>query len=358
MPTHPLLAMARTLGNPVFEGDVATLIWQGVTAPRLIDDFHNWDDSPQKMLPVGAELWYFSIPLPTDAYLEYAFIDPRTGDRIPDPLNPNRVDNGANGYNHYFYMPQGKPNPLVRPIEGVARGTVTRHAVPTREYATGAKRIVYLYRPPVEAPVPLLFVYDGSAYLHRARLNIIVDNLIAEKRIRPFAMAMVQNGGAARTVEYSCGESTLGLLMECVLPLAKEHLDLEPIKNGNYGILGASLGGSMALFTALRLPQVLRKVLSQSGAFIAPEYQFVVVDLVRYAPRPDIDIWMDAGRLEWLLDGNRQMYALLREKNYTVKYREFSGGHNYTAWRNDIWHGLESLYKHEETPPASKPPGI
>ena len=193
MPTHPLLAMARTLGNPVFEGDIATLIWQGVTAPRLIDDFHNWDDSPQKMLPVGAELWYFSIPLPTDAYLEYAFIDPRTGDRIPDPLNPNRVDNGANGYNHYFYMPQGKPNPLVRPIEGVARGKVTRHAVPTREYATGAKRIVYLYRPPVEAPVPLLFVYDGSAYLHRARLNIIVDNLIAEKRIRPFAMAMVQN---------------------------------------------------------------------------------------------------------------------------------------------------------------------
>ena len=296
------------------------------------------------MQPAGTDLWSYSMPLAADAYLEYAFLDTETGERIPDPLNPNRVENGANGYNHYFYMPQGKPTPLVRPVKGIARGTVTRHEVPTRDYAAGSKRTVYLYRPPIETPVPLLFVYDGPDYLRRAKLNVIVDNLIAEKRIRPFAMALVQNGGTARTVEYSCGESTVGLLMECVLPVAKEHLNLEPIKNGDYGVMGASLGGSMALFTALRLPQVFRKVLSQSGAFIAPDYQFVVVDLVHYAPRPEIDIWMDAGRFEWLLDGNRQMYALLKEKEYRVKYHEFSGGHNYTAWRNDIWHGLEALF--------------
>ncbi len=345
MPTHPLLALARTLGNPVLEEKVATFIWQGETAPLLIDDLHNWDEAPQKMLRIGAELWSFSIPLPADAYLEYAFIDPQTGERIPDPLNPNRVENGANDYNHFFYMPQGKPSLLAHPVKGVARGTLTRHTVPTRDYAVGTNRTVYLYHPPVETPVPLLFVYDGTDYLRQGKINVIADNLIAEKRIRPFAMALVQNGGAARTVEYSCGESTIGLLTECVLPLAKEHLDLEPVDNGSYGVMGASLGGSMALFTALRQPQVFRKVLSQSGAFIAPDYQFVVVDLVRCAPPPGIDIWMDAGRLDWLLEGNRQMVALLKEKNYQVKYREFSGGHNYTAWRNDLWHGLETLFK-------------
>ena len=357
MPTHPLLAMARTLGNPVIEGEVATFIWQGSTAPRLIDDIHNWDESPQKMLRAGPELWSFSIQIPSDAYLEYAFVDPKTGERMVDPLNPKRVWNGINAYNHFFYMPKGRPTPLIYPVKGISRGTVTRHSVPTGDYTASAKRTVFLYRPPVETPVPLLFVYDGSDYLYRAKLNIIVDNLIAEKRIRPFAMAMVQNGGPARTVEYSCSESTLGLLMECVLPLAKEHLDLEPIKDGGYGVLGASLGGSMALFSAMRLPQVFRKVLSQSGAFIAPDYQFVVVDLVRYMPRPEIDIWMDAGRLEWLLEGNRQMFSLLEEKMYRVNYREFSGGHNYTAWRDDIWHGLEALYKIKKKLPTSQPPG-
>jgi enterochelin esterase-like enzyme len=344
MPTHPLLAMARTLGNPVIGGDVATFIWQGKTAPRLIDDLHNWEESPQKLLRAGSELWSFSIPLPGDAYLEYAFWDPDTGERLSDPLNPRRVWNGINAYNHFFYMPQGRPSSLVQPMKGIARGTVTRHVLSTHELAVGAKRPVYLYAPPVETPVPLVVVYDGSDYLKRAKLNIIVDNLIAEERIRPFAIAFAQNGGPARSVEYSCAESTLGLLMEHILPLAKQQLNLEPVENGNYGIMGASMGGLMALFTAFRLPQVFRKVLSQSGAFIAPDYQSVVVDLVRFMPPPAVDIWMDVGRLEWLLDGNRQMYALLKEKNYQAKYREYSGGHNYTAWRDDIWHGLESLY--------------
>lgn len=344
MPTHPLLALARTLGNPVLGGDVATLIWEGESAPLLIDDLHKWDDAPQKMLRAGEELWSFSMPLPHDAYLEYAFIDPQTGERIPDPLNPNRVKNGADGYNNFFYMPQAKPSPLAFPQKGVPKGTVTRHAVLTDDYASGAKRTVYLYQPPVDYPVPLLFVYDGVDYLRRAKLNVIVDNLIAEKRMRPIAMALVQNGGAARTVEYSCSESTISLLIDCVLPVAKENLNLEAVKDGGYGVMGSSLGGSMALFTALRLPQVFHRVLSQSGAFIAPDYQYVVVDLVKCGSPKDIEMWMDAGRLDWLLDGNRQMYALLKEKDYRVKYREFSAGHNFTAWRDDIWHGLEELY--------------
>ncbi len=70
-----------------------------------------------------------------------------------------------------------------------------------------------------------------------------------------------------------------------------------------------------------------------------------MVDLVRYAPRPEIDIWMDAGHYERLLDNNRQMFALLKEKNYKAKYHEFYGGHNYTAWRDNIWRGLEALFR-------------
>jgi enterochelin esterase-like enzyme len=344
MPTHPLLALAHTMGNPVLGGDVATLIWEGETAPLVIDDLHKWDEAPQKMLQARGGFWSLSMQLPLDGYLEYAFINPESGERIPDPLNPNRVKNGDE-HNNYFYMPQGSPSPLVLPQKGVARGTVARYSVPTNDYASGPKRTVFLYNPPVDQPVPLLFVYDGVDYLRRAKLNVIADNLLAERRIQPFAMAMVHNGGASRTVEYSCSESTIGLLMECVLPLAKENLNLEPVESGGYGVMGSSLGGSMALFTALRFPKIFHNVLSQSGAFIAPDFQSVVVDLVKCGPTPEIDIWMDAGRLDWLLEGNQQMYALLKEKNYHVKYREFSGGHNFTAWRDDISYGLEALYR-------------
>ena len=72
--------------------------------------------------------------------------------------------------------------------------------------------------------------------------------------------------------------------------------------------------------------------------------QVISGDLIRYAPRPDINIWMDAGCFEWLLEGNRKMVNLLRKREYQVKFREFPGGHNYTAWRNDISHGLKKLF--------------
>jgi enterochelin esterase-like enzyme len=337
--------MARTTGNPVIESEIATFIWQGKTAPRLLDDLHNWEEDPQTMQRAGTELWSCSMPLAADTYFEYAFLDPQTNKRLPDPLNPNCIWNGIDAYNNYFYMPRGGPTPLAKTIEGSTRGTITRHKLPTKDYVVGGNRSVYLYQPPVKSPVPLVVVYDGPDHLRRARLNVIVDNLIATKRIRPFAMALLQNGGKARSLEYSCSESTLGFIFDCVIPLAQDHLTLTPPGGEPYGVVGASLGGLMALYTGLRLPQVFGKVLSQSGAFSLPEHPSVVTDLVRYVPAPDIQIWMNAGRYEWLLESNREMYNLLKEKNHDVKYHEFSGGHNYTAWRNDIWRGLEAMFR-------------
>ncbi len=345
MPTHPMLAMARTSGNPVIGNETVTFLWQGRTAPHLVDDLHNWDEDPQTMQRVGTELWAYSMPLAADAYLEYGFVDPKTGERLPDPLNQNSKWNGSNAYNHFFYMPQAGPSPLVKPLTGVTRGSLTHYQRPANENMSGGKRSVHLYQPAVKTPVPLLVVFDGGDYLKQGRLNVIADNLIGSKRVRPFAMALVNNGGAARTLEYSCSEATVDFLFETVIPLAQEHLILTPPGGEPYGVLGASLGGLMALYTGMRLPKVFGKVLSQSGAFIVYEHESVVLDLIRYTPPPDIQVWMDAGRYEFLLHGNRQVYAILKEKQYRVRYHEFSGGHNYTAWRNDIWRGLEALFR-------------
>ncbi len=344
MPIHPLLALARLTGNPVIENEVATLVWHGPTAPLLMDDLHNWDDGPQKMQRISSGLWAFSFTLPADAYLEYAFMDKKTGERIPDPLNSNQIGNGLDGLNHFFYMPEGKPSPFIHPRKGIPRGKVIKYQIATQDYAVGQERTVYLYKPPVEEPVPMVVVYDGPDYLRRGKLNIIVDNLIAVKQIHPFAMALIQNGGQARTLEYSCAEPTLEFLTEGIIPFAREHLSLIPPNEEPYGVIGASLGGLMALFTGLRLPKIFGKVLSQSGAFGTPEYEFAIADLIRYVPRPDIQIWMDSGCLEWLLEGNRKMVRLLKKKSYQVEYNEFSAGHNYTAWRNDVWRGLEELF--------------
>jgi len=345
MKTHPLLEHAVAKGNPVIEGETATFLWQGRAAPRLIDDLSDWETSPRKLERVAPGLWFVTLTLPLNAYLEYAFIDSKTGERLPDPLNPKRIWNGINAYNHYFYMPKGKPSPYADRNPAAASGDVTRHEIPAGDFFATKTRTVYLYRPPVQEAVPLLVVYDGADYLKRGKLNIIADNLIARGRVRPFAMALVPNGRQARTLEYACSDVTLGFLMEKVLPLAREHLNLSPFDGGAYGVLGASLGGLMALYTGIRLPGVFGKVLSQSGAFRIAEHEFVLTELVCHLPRPALQVWMDVGRFEWLLACNQEMHALLESKDYAVTYREFSGGHNYTSWRDDVARGLEMLFK-------------
>jgi len=343
---HPLVQRARANGNPVIEDERVTFVWAGKSAPRLVDDMHGWEEHPQKLRRLAKGLWGISFELPRDAYLEYAFYEPKTQTRVPDPLNARSIYNGLGNDNHFFYMPDAAPTSLAVQRKGVPRGRVTHHRVETWMLADDSERDIYFYRPPVREPAPLLVVYDGGDYLERGKLNLIVDNLIAEKRIRPIAMAFLQNGGDHRGVEYACSDATIAWLEHVVLPLARKKLNLVDIRQnpGAYGVLGASFGGLMSIYTGLRMPEIFGKVIAQSAVFEFEGRDFAAVDLIKYGHSRRIRIWMDAGRLEWLLEDNRRMQPILKESGYDVTYREFTGGHNYTAWRDDVWRGLEAMF--------------
>jgi enterochelin esterase-like enzyme len=358
MDTKTLEARAVAEGSPVIDGETATFVWRGRQPVLVNGDFHDWHGEPLPLEQVSPGLWARTLTLPREAYVEYALFDSR-GRRVKDPLNRHLADNGFGDFNHFFSMPEHRPTPLARrPRDKAARGRLSRHQVETSELAVGDTREVVLYEPPVPGPHPLVVVFDGTDYLRRASLATVLDNLILERRIRPVALAMVANGGPARTVEYACSEATLGLLLSKVLPLAKEKLQLEDErrKPGVHGVLGASLGGLMALHAGLRLPQIFGRVLSQSGAFsisdhefVMAKYDFPVFDLARAPQRRRLSVWMDCGVFERLLDGNRRMLPVLKEAGHRVHYREYPGGHNYPAWRDDVWRGLEWLY-----PPTPK----
>jgi len=228
----------------------------------------------------------------------------------------------------------------------VTPGTLTKHSVETRWLRDDYERNIHLYRPAVKEPVPLLIVFDGQDYLHRGKLAVIVDNLIADKRIQPIAMAFLPSAGRWRDLEYACSDGTILWIEEIILPLAKEKLNLLGINehSGSYGVLGSSLGGTMSLYTGLRMSDVFGKVMLQSGAFTYPSREFSVVDLVRNRQANNVRIWMDVGKLDFLLEDNRQMSSLLKDNGYNVTYREYTGAHNFIVWRNDIWRGLEVLF--------------
>lgn len=345
---------AKQSGNPVIHGNRATFIWEGKTAPYLISDLNDWNEKSKRFkrvspgaLPVSAKsVWSCSLTLPRDAYLEYAFYDPKTRKPFLDPLNRRSVNNGVGARNNFFYMPETMPAPFTLRRAEVAVGALTRHRVDAWMLQEDSEREIYLYRPPIKESVPLLVVYDGIDYLQRGKLAVIVDNLIADKRIRPIAMAFLQYGKRRRAVEYACSDATISWVEHMILPLAKKQLNLLDIEKnpGAYGVLGASFGGLMSMYTGLRMPEIFGNVLSQSGVFKFDGRDFAAVDLIRHGHGRNLNIWMDVGKLDWLLEDNRRMQPLLKEKGYRVTYREYAGGHNYTSWRDDLWRGLEVMF--------------
>jgi hypothetical protein len=42
--------------------------------------------------------------------------------------------------------------------------------------------------------------------------------------------------------------------------------------------------------------------------------------------------------IEWRRRSSGQRYASM------IESRDFSVGHNFTAWRNDVWSGLEAMF--------------
>jgi len=352
--SNSIIQRALKSGNPVIDTDHAIFIWEGETAPYLTSDLNNWDDNPKSFKRVSPllipdstkSIWTCTLTFPRDAYVEYAFYDPVTQKKFLDPLNKKNVDNGYKERNNFFYMPETMPSPFPLRRADVTPGSLSKHSVETEWLRDDYERTIYLYRPPVKEPVPLLVVYDGQDHMQRAKLNTIVDNLIADKRIQPIAMAFLAHGGRWRNLEYACSDGTILWLDQTILPLARGKLNLLEIKNhpGAFGVLGSSLSGTMSMYTGLRMSNVFGKVLCQAGAFSYTGRDFAVVDLVRHGQARNVNIWMDVGKLDFLLEDNRKMQMLLQEKQYNVRYREFSGGHNYTSWRNDIWRGLEAMF--------------
>lgn len=344
-----MLQRARLEGTPFVDGEAVTFFWHGAAAPRLMGDFCDWENNPVGMQRAGKNHWIYRLQLPVDAYMEYAFLDGEN--RLVDPFNLRRTPNGVGKYNNYFYMPEGKPTELTAGSrrKQVVKGTISQHVVPCLGMVTGKQRTVYLYQPADPGPHPLVVVWDGKDYLQRARLPVMLDNLIAQQRIQPVALAMVQNGGRARWIEYNVSESTLIFLVTQVLPLAEKHLHLTNLQQspGAYAVLGASMGGLMAMYAGLRLPHIFGRVLSQSGAFMLHDaWRDLIMELPRAFGTQGQKIWMDVGLYDFpsLLTGNRVLHQLLRENGYEVKYREYPAGHNYPAWRDDIWRGLEFLF--------------
>jgi enterochelin esterase family protein len=372
-------------GTPLIEpidGDdsnmLVTFLWRGA------DDIQNVfvmfslaeedADSCYLVRLQDTDVWYKSFTLRKDVHSAYIFSlnnpsEPWTAESwvehqaaglaLPDPLNPKKVlgSNTIFVQESILRMPSAPLEPWLIDRSDIPAGQINEHTYSSSMLDN--KRKVWVYTPPGYSTDAnrygwALFL-DGGAYYDLC-VNVMLDNLIARKKIPPLVAIFVRNvSHGDRHIEMSCNPHFARFLAEELMPWIRNqyHITNEP---GRTIIAGESYSGLAAAFSGLCYPDVFGNVLAQSSAFFwyqgmdrepdkgeDTEPDWLIRQFVKAEKLP-LCFHLDVGAYETgtqssgkayssKLNTNRHMRDVLRAKGYPVHYVEFSGGHDFVGWR-------------------------
>ncbi|MDC0611219.1 alpha/beta hydrolase-fold protein [Vibrio sp.] len=326
----------------------------------------------------GSTIWYKTYEVPEDTRFSYRVApnvpqidqDDWTEQRRavlattqPDPLNHSELFSQHDdlfGAASTVTLDKAPSDHYTRSL-GNPKGLVTDYRYTSTTLNNTRK--ISIYQPShhyhVSAGAPLLIVFDGDDYLTKVPTPTILDNLIAAGKVPPMRAVFINTPTPSlRAKELTPNNAYSHFLATEFKPwLCKAH-NICP--NAENTILtGSSFGGLSSMYIAFKHPDQFGKVLSQSGSFWwSPDAQKKpgaqlhnwVADQFEAAPHKAIDIYMNAGLFETkpafsnILETNRHLYNILKNKGYHVDFAEVASGHDYFSWRVMLANGLITLF--------------
>jgi enterochelin esterase family protein len=312
------------------------------------------------------DVWYATFQVSRDQRIAYVF-QTEPGGRQPDPLNPHRVlppvtqerpASAVNGDSPYMNasiaaMPGAPGSPWVDPQPGVAAGRVEEYDLPSK--VLGRARRIWVYEPPrAQAPAAMLICLWGRDYLNEIPVPTILDNLIGQRKVAPMMAIFIADDGDRFQNFERTGKMAEFVTAE-VIPWAQSQKKA-PLSASKIVIAGYSASGLAATYAAYKHPEAIGNVLAQSGAFWrgfegegAPEVEWLSAHFAS-APRSQTKFFLHAGGKETrpaggsgvsILDANRKLRGVLRERGYRVAFEEVPGGeHEFLHWRSRFGDGL------------------
>ena len=227
--------------------------------------------------------------------------------------------------------------------------------------ALGLLRSVYVYTPPGYdrgTTYPVLYLLHGSggtesSWVQIGAANIILDNLIAEKKAKPMIVVMPfghtePSPRAGRPPAYG-GRDFVGFsrdLIEDVMPLVQRTYRASS-RAEDRAIAGFSMGGNQARLVGLRRLDLFHSIAAMSGTFTVsgPE---VTTRTPEEAFQPQIEdpaatnqairlLWFACGRDETRLIAQNQLFAdLLATHRIKHTFVTIEGGHTWHVWRRNL----------------------
>ena len=317
------------------------------------------------------DVWFRSEVLPADARFVYGLIvttivEQRDSDgevrrelvgTYPlDPLNSNVFNEGP-----VLELPDAPKDAWHVPGADVPKGQVRPYKFESA--ALNETRGLQMYTPADFAPQryhALAVFLDGEDCERLMSIPIVLDNLIAAGEILPTVVLMVDSQ-KTRERDLVFSDAFVRFLADEAVPWAAKQAQLR-LSAKTTLIGGVSLGGLTAVYAGQQRPDVFAKVLSQSGAFWRsnPEKStsgeaWFPIEVSRQAPT-SAHFYLEVGRFESpsMIDNNRRLRDVLKEKGNHVVYKEYNSGHDHVNWRVSLGSGIRALLASSPTEASTR----
>ncbi|MEP7339103.1 MAG: alpha/beta hydrolase-fold protein [Acidobacteriota bacterium] len=358
-----------------------TFVWRGDSETKSMGVFGGAPFGGEQIKPLSrlgeSDIWYRTERLPKDSRFTYTLmLNPVKlvmGDKDlqakavkmsrRDPLNPRSFPTPPNA--GYVELPDAPPQTWIKPQPDVPKGEIKSERFKSDILAED--RSIKIYTPPGYdpngKPCALLIYFDGEIVPFIIPLGVILDNLIAKEKIPPTIAVMISSG-ATRMRDLACSPKFADFLAKDLVPNLRSRFRISADPK-HVAVSGVSLGGLMAAYSAMRHPEVIGNVLSQSGSYWyyeglkenSPQSAFVesgwLAQQYSTLPKLPLKFYLEVGKLEQgfpinMVLENRRMRDTLVARGYPVTYSEYSGGHDMICWRGSLADGLIALLGKQE----------
>lgn len=340
---------------PITEDNQAIFLWLGAAdSVAVIGDMNDWNVTETSNLTrlEGTDLWYLVAEFEPNARLDYQFLV-NGQERHLDPLNPKTI-RSLNKPNSVLAMPGYETPPeLLASETTIPQGMITSHTIDSS--FLNQTRTFFVYEPAgqlVGSKLPTVYFNNGTQYLNLIDTPAILDILIARRTIPPLIAVFVPPIDTAQ--EYMLEDAYVAFLADELVPFVQQTYDADP-DPGKTGVMGSSLGGLAAIYTALSRPDVFGLAAGQSGPYGV--YENTLIQQVNRgattASAQPVRYYLVAGSYETaggdeesgnILSANRRLAEVLDATGQDILYEERPEGHSLGLWEGTIGRALAFLY--------------
>jgi enterochelin esterase-like enzyme len=304
----------------------------------------------------AAGVWSLTLgPIEPEIYYYNFTVD---GVRTLDPGNPE-VKSGSTAGTIQSTLEVKGDHPAFYDGQDVPHGEIRTEWYQSQSLGTLRRLTVYVppgYDRDGASRLPVLYLFHGAnadetAWTRLGHVNLILDNLLAAGKIKPFLVAMPLGYAVPPDTPGEQSQNTARFsrdLREDVIPYVESHYRAQADRD-HRAIVGLSMGGGQSLGIGLNHLELFSYVagfspgIRNTGDF-ARTYARLIADPAA-ANRQLHLLWIGCGRSDGLFPAARQFAAFLTANHIQHTFHESAGAHTWMNWRRYLAAVAPSLFQ-------------